>query len=405
MADTAGDDDKGRDDLAVTDPVDEGDEGLPPQAEPPVEQFSQTIKGIQIFRAGTWNGRTYTVKDIDGMIKAAATIGFKPPVKLGHTNDPGAPAYGYVTNLRREGETLLADFEHVPDELVAQIRERRYDQVSSEILLDFDHGGTKYRRALRAVAVLGAHAPGVANLKPLSEFLSLFTAADRYETIIEETPEMTTKADPAGTNPNAPDHTAEIAQLQAALAANEAKLAELASGAKAAETLQLKLQEADEREKRHAKMFADLAQRTRTDQIEGLVKSLSRPVYRNNVRALAELALRATESGAEPMMVAFAANDEVQPTDTDAFGVLTDLVRKMNQDVALLTSEHIRSDPTGRRAGGGVDDPAVELLSLIGDYKRAHPGVSDQAAKDAIIGNPKYRDVITRLNNVARMAN
>jgi hypothetical protein len=368
-----------------------------------VEPFRQTIKGVEIFRSGTWNNRKYTERDIDDMIKAAAEMGFKPPVKLGHDEDPKAPAYGFVTNLRRDRGTLVADFEDVPDDLVQQIKDKRYDQVSSEIMFDLDRDGKKYRRALRAVAVLGAHVPGVANLRPLSELLSMFSSTDRYETAdrfetetaTQETVEMTTK-----TETGADNTAADVAKLQADLEKTRLELATLQTTAADAATLQLKLARLQEREESHTKLFAQWNEERRQQKIDQLVASLDRPIYRNSVAALADLASRA--GGDTPLMVKFQASDDVDPTETDAWGVLSDLVRKMNSDVAYLTQDRIRSDPTARMRGGGIDDPGLALMGLVGDYQRAHPGVAHEIAKNAVLGNPKNRDLVERLNAASR---
>ena len=102
------------------------------------------------------------------MITAAKDLDFRPALKVGHTKDkPGAPAYGWVENLRRDGQRLLADFTSMHDTVVEALRKQLYDRVSSEIYFNLDRGGKKFRRALKAVALLGAEVPAVANLVPL----------------------------------------------------------------------------------------------------------------------------------------------------------------------------------------------------------------------------------------------
>lgn len=137
-----------------------------------VEAFGQTLKNIEIFKAGTWNGDRYTSADIDDMIAAYDEAGYVPPVKLGHDENPSAAAYGWVRNLRRQGDTLIADFADVPDDLVRLIKDGRYDAVSSEIFMGVKRNGQTFRRLLKAVAVLGAHPPAVSGLKPLRAALA-----------------------------------------------------------------------------------------------------------------------------------------------------------------------------------------------------------------------------------------
>lgn len=128
-----------------------------------------SITGLRIFRAGRWNGKTYTVRDLDAMVEAFPVIGFTPPITLGHDDRPDAPAHGRVTALRRDGEFLVADVEGVPAETMAMIKEGRLLSLSAEIYFDLDRGGRKYSRALRSVALLGAHPPGVSGLPSLQD--------------------------------------------------------------------------------------------------------------------------------------------------------------------------------------------------------------------------------------------
>jgi len=49
--------------------------------------IQHAIKGIEIFRVGTWNGDHYTTKDLDDMVDAFGRVGFQPPVILGHVKE------------------------------------------------------------------------------------------------------------------------------------------------------------------------------------------------------------------------------------------------------------------------------------------------------------------------------
>lgn len=130
--------------------------------------MGNVIRGVEIFATGTHNGDVYTHADLDDMVAAAGKLDFRPALKLGHTKDaPGAPAYGWAQNLRREGDRLLADFTDMDDTVIDALRKRRYDRVSSEVYFNLNRKGQKYRRALKAVALLGADVPAVAELKPL----------------------------------------------------------------------------------------------------------------------------------------------------------------------------------------------------------------------------------------------
>lgn len=143
-------------------------------------QHSNTIKGVEIFAAGKHNGDDYSDKDLDSMVSAFQALDFRPAIKVGHTKDtPGAPAYGWVANLRREGSRLLADFTDMHDSVVDAVRKKSYDRVSSEIYFNLKRGGKTFARALKAVALLGAEVPAVAGLIPLHKME--FAAAGEFE--------------------------------------------------------------------------------------------------------------------------------------------------------------------------------------------------------------------------------
>lgn len=125
------------------------------------------IRGVEIFRSGKWNGDSYSNADLDEMVAAFPRVGFDPPVKLGHDKTVGGRAFGWVRNLRRIGDKLVADLHDVPAEVFRVIKQRGLDTVSSEIFWNFKRGGALYRRVLKGVALLGAEIPAVAGLAPL----------------------------------------------------------------------------------------------------------------------------------------------------------------------------------------------------------------------------------------------
>ncbi|MDZ4251324.1 MAG: hypothetical protein U1A72_01965 [Sulfuritalea sp.] len=143
-------------------------------------EYTNVVRGIEIFAAGTHNGDTYTEADLDEMVAAHTALDFRPAIKIGHTKDTtGAPAYGWVQNLRRVGQKLVADFTDMHDSVVEALRKRSYDRVSSEVYFNLNRGGKQFRRALKAVALLGAEVPAVAGLTPLHKME--FAADGEYE--------------------------------------------------------------------------------------------------------------------------------------------------------------------------------------------------------------------------------
>jgi hypothetical protein len=151
------------------------------------------IKGVEIFASGQHNGDQFTEKDLDDIAAASKELDYVPVLKLGHSRDePGAPAYGFVVNLRRVGTKLLADFESMHDSVVQAIRDRRYTKVSAEIFFGLKRGGKTFRRALKAVALLGAEVPAVAGLVPLHKME--FTEC-QYEAVFNQEREFATMSE------------------------------------------------------------------------------------------------------------------------------------------------------------------------------------------------------------------
>jgi hypothetical protein len=143
------------------------------------------IDGVEIFAIGTHNGDEYTDLDLQAMLDSYGALDYKPPLKAGHVQDKkGMPALGWVDNLRRVGNKLVADFTGLPKLVYEAIRDKRYNTVSSEVYWNLERGGKKFYRALKAVALLGAEIPAVAGLKPLHE---MFDDADQDVRIVEYT--------------------------------------------------------------------------------------------------------------------------------------------------------------------------------------------------------------------------
>ena len=130
------------------------------------------LQDQEIFSVGKWNGDEYTEKDLDDMVKNFNELKdeVKPPLKLGHTNKrvgDGAPALGWVTNLKRLGNKLVADFKQVPELVYKAITGGGYKRISAEIYWNYKQ---KYNRVLAGVALLGADIPAVTNLQDLAAF-------------------------------------------------------------------------------------------------------------------------------------------------------------------------------------------------------------------------------------------
>lgn len=146
----------------------------------PATAQTYTVDDWEIFAAGKWNGDAYSASDLDDIVQSFNEIGgkLKPYLKLGHDDKQkllqkeGYPAAGWITGLKRVGEKLVAKVEGIPAKIYSLIQSKGYGRVSSEIFWNTTVEGKRYRRALKAVALLGADTPEVS---VLDDFINLYT--------------------------------------------------------------------------------------------------------------------------------------------------------------------------------------------------------------------------------------
>lgn len=133
------------------------------------------LYGVEIFAAGKWNGKKFSVADLDELISAfnETKSMLKPFVKIGHGENQSLlrndelPAAGWIENLRRQGDKLLADFKRVPNKIKELIASGAYRTRSVEIYENIRIGNRLYKWVLKAVALLGAELPAVTSLQDI----------------------------------------------------------------------------------------------------------------------------------------------------------------------------------------------------------------------------------------------
>jgi hypothetical protein len=128
----------------------------------------RNVANIDLFRVGTHNGEEYSLDDLKCMVEAFASAGYQVPVKVGHAEEEGMPAMGWLTKVYLVGDTLVGDMELQP-EIYEQVKNRLFDHVSVEIYFNALRDGVTFPKALKAVALLGAETPGCVGLKPLRQ--------------------------------------------------------------------------------------------------------------------------------------------------------------------------------------------------------------------------------------------
>lgn len=207
-----------------------------------VEKQVYDAPGVEIFKAGKWNGKKYTVNDLNEMVRAHNEIGhlLKPYLKLGHDNnqallqEDGYPSAGWVDNLRVQGDTLLADLKSIPRRIKELIDAKAYGRFSSEIYQDITAEGKQYHFALKALALLGGDTPAV---KTLDDFVALYEgqevalayALKNAVTVVADKEEIEDMADEkvvAEFTEKVDSLTAKLAEVESAKVALELKFKE-----------------------------------------------------------------------------------------------------------------------------------------------------------------------------------
>ncbi len=381
---------------------------------------SGRIDGVEIFRTGLWNGDKYSVQDLLDIVAANKDegVGFQPPVKLGHTDASGDPAYGWIENLRitfddakKTAARLIADFIDVPLEIVTLVKERRFDSVSSEIFWNFKRDGKTFRRVLKAVALLGSETPGVGNLKPLHqtvEFAGEWGATHAYtthlkrkegimlKTLKECTARLAEIADLVKTE-NDPDALRGLYAEQATVTARHAELskAEADNGASDGDDINgvdpLAFKAMQDEMTALRQQVIDSGERERKANVEAKVKDLRVPALRDHVAALYDMASKA------PTKVRFFTHDDKEGVrqygEVDAVKVIDDLVERINKSTAKLFEQLGSAGDLGRddepAPTGDAGSAGAELARLTDIYIAKNPKVEYRAAMQIVRDDPE----------------
>lgn len=146
--------------------------GIPSQLPTNEAKVPGEFGPIEVFRAGSFtdmSGQTQTISRQNlADIAAIYDPEEKPaPVVIGHP-ETDAPAYGWVSRLYLEGDTLKAMLRDVVPEFSEAVKAGRYKKVSISLFLPSSTANPEPGKFyLRHVGFLGAQAPAVPGLKPV----------------------------------------------------------------------------------------------------------------------------------------------------------------------------------------------------------------------------------------------
>jgi hypothetical protein len=138
---------------------------------------------IKIFKSGKYPQGSFTAEDLDKIVLNFKTDRKDVPLTVDHKKE--GPAFGWINDLKREGDYLLASFRDVTDEMKSWVKKKMYQFRSTEIYPD---EVTKRGAMLRAVTMLGAASPAVQGLGAVAEFRAddmkvLAFVSDEYNTV------------------------------------------------------------------------------------------------------------------------------------------------------------------------------------------------------------------------------
>lgn len=131
------------------------------------------MKKIEIFKTGSWtSAEGQTIRFTENDLRKTAAVydpaKFDAPLVLGHPKADD-PAYGWVKNLSYADGKLFAEADDLVPAFSEAVSKKRYKKISASFYAP-NHPGNPVPGAyyLRHVGFLGAAAPAVKGLKPVS---------------------------------------------------------------------------------------------------------------------------------------------------------------------------------------------------------------------------------------------
>ena len=142
------------------------------------------MKYFEVFKAGVYPQGKFTKKEIAEIAKNYDPKFCEAPITIDHQQS--GPAYGWVDDVKADGEKLKVSFKDVPQAFEEDVNNGKYKKVSVELYRNLEGKGAY----LKAVSFLGAATPQV---KGLEQIKFMEAEADTYE--FDEVTESNDEAD------------------------------------------------------------------------------------------------------------------------------------------------------------------------------------------------------------------
>ena len=131
---------------------------------------AKDVSGVEIFKVGRHKPMTGDVlnfldSDLEQIAENYDAESQPAPVVVGHPKTD-APAYGWVSGLRVDGDKLVADFSDIDPSFAQLVKDKRYRKISASFWTPTaPNNPTPGHYALKHVGFLGAAAPAASGLK------------------------------------------------------------------------------------------------------------------------------------------------------------------------------------------------------------------------------------------------
>ena len=130
------------------------------------------MKFYEVFKTGTYPQGKFTKKEIALIAKNYDPKFCEAPITIDHQQS--GPAYGWVEEVKAEGDKLKVSFKDIPEEFEKDVNAGKYKKVSVELYRNLEGKGAY----LKAVSFLGAAIPQVKGLETI-KFME--AEADTFE--------------------------------------------------------------------------------------------------------------------------------------------------------------------------------------------------------------------------------
>lgn len=335
----------------------------------------RVVRGVEIFKIGEWNGDKYDGDDLDEMIAAFGNQGYGVPLKLGHDEVSGGQAYGWVERIYRVGDTLKADFKDIPSWVFQWVFvDHAYDQVSIEIYFNLKRDGKTFKRALKAVALLGAETPAVSGLAPLREAI-FAPGADQFEKVAFASVKVSKMPEPVKTT--VVDNSAEIAALTTKLGESSTLVA----------SLQEKLTQQTAALASVSAELAALSADRITRDIDEKLKAVKIPAMREHIRHIYAVAQTKTD------VVKF--TTATGTVDKNIVTIVDELVTEINKFADGITGKPVFQPRANRSVVSSGKDAGEELAEATQAYLTEHKlpmAKYGEAMQKVLATNPELRE-------------